>query len=372
MARTPRIAKSLDEKLRDLDHHQFLLRDSLHGLRRDIAYLKSLATELRTLICFSSGTEGLLWRITDELGVSDTIPLEAIFSMDKDHPINKGLSFATIPLRRPSVVPSIVEVKPHSLRSVIKDYDAVFLSSFDDRRITHESLIKAIAQQMGSAHEDDGVEPKLRRLQNIFLNGTQPYIPILAFDAELTLQVGERVLDHCEARCNYKRATRQRDPGNLTLIVRCVRRASLAGPIPLLVFRSEISEVEIRCEATPQSFVFSVSKREKEIHRSHIPFDFRTDLSLFALSYSSELRQVRFIINNGAESPTDCDLGWLDPREIGEPTFYPGYNEFVCVDLVLAYERLLSSSQCADIASHPTSDLAFSLRQNSVDLNFPD
>lgn len=284
MARQSRIAKSLNEKIRDLDHHQLLLREALHGLRNDSAYLKTLATELRTLTCYSSGTEGLIWRIAKELNVSDTILLESAVSLTKDHPINKGLSFATIPLHRPGTAPSGIAPQLHSLKEIIKDYEAVHLSSFSGTTITHEYLIKAIAQQMGSAHEDDAVEPILRRLQSLFINGTQPYTRILAFDAELALQVCERILDHCETCLSYERADRQQHVGNVTLIVRCVRLASLAGPIPLLTFRSDISEIEIHCSATPASFVFSVSKRNTEKGNFSLPFDYDRDLSLFAIS----------------------------------------------------------------------------------------
>ena len=61
MARSSRTPRTTAELLRALDDHQFLLRQSLRGLRESPAYIKTLATELRTLVCIASGTEGLLW-----------------------------------------------------------------------------------------------------------------------------------------------------------------------------------------------------------------------------------------------------------------------------------------------------------------------
>ena len=372
MARHSRIPKSLDEKIRDLDHHQFLLREGLHGLSRDPAYLKSIAAELRTLVCYSSGTEGLLWRIANELNVSDTILLEAAFSVNKDQPITAGLRFATIPLNRPGTAPPGITPELHSLKEIIKEYEAVHLSSFRGIAITHEYLIKAIAQQMGSAHEDDGVEPNIRRLQRLFFNGTQPYTPVLAFDAELALQVGERVLDHCENNLSYQRARREKEPGNVTLIVRCARVADLAGAVPLLTFRSEISEIEIRCVATPASFVFSFFKRNRAIDEVSLPFDSGPDLTLFAVCYSSTLRQVRVVVNDVAATPLKCDLGWLDAREIAQPMLHSGQEGFVRVDWAFAFERLLSPAHCGAIRAIPTSEVADSLRQRVSQSGFPD
>ena len=51
---------------------------------------------------------------------------------------------------------------------------------------------------MGSAHEDNDIELSLATLNQMFINGTQPYIPIFATDSQLVLQVGERVLSAAE------------------------------------------------------------------------------------------------------------------------------------------------------------------------------
>jgi hypothetical protein len=65
--------KSLETKLRDLESELYLVRRDLEGLAQDSAPFKSLATQLRALVCLSSGTEGLLWRLADELKVPDHV-----------------------------------------------------------------------------------------------------------------------------------------------------------------------------------------------------------------------------------------------------------------------------------------------------------
>ena len=71
MTRQDRPRKTLARKLRDLDDHLHFLKESLLKLATgDLAYLKPMAAELRVLVCKSSGTEGLLWRLAEELNLS--------------------------------------------------------------------------------------------------------------------------------------------------------------------------------------------------------------------------------------------------------------------------------------------------------------
>ncbi len=360
------------EKIRDFDHHQFLLRDALQRLGEDPAHLKIIAAELRTLICTSDDTEGLLWRLVSALNVSDEIFLEAAVSLKKGHPINAGVSFSTIPLNRPETGPPGIAPELHSLREIIKEYEAVHLSSFQGPKITHEYLIKAIAQQMGSAHEDEGLEPVIRRLQCLFFNGVHPYTRVLAFDAELALQIGERLLDHCEHELNYQRARRKQVAGNVTMILRCFRVSDLVGIVPVLTFRSEISEVEIRCMARTSSIAFKFIKRGELVREISLPFVRDPDLTLFAVSYSSTLREIRVIVNDVGHAPVNCNLGWLDAMEITNPTFHPEIQGFVKLDWVFTFARLISPAHCMAIRSVPTGGVVDSMQEEESDGGFPD
>ena len=58
---------------------------------------------------------------------------------------------------------------------------------------------------MGTAHEDEGLEPALVDLRSIYINGIEPFIPVLATDAELTLEIGERILRHAEKTLGFDR-----------------------------------------------------------------------------------------------------------------------------------------------------------------------
>ncbi len=197
MPRSKRILKTFTRRLLDLDEHLFLLQQAIKSLNKgESAYLKSLSAELRVLVCFSSGTEGLLWRLAEELKVKDYVYIHLPpAGIKKEHPLARGLQMAFIPIARAGMGDPRLPQVHISLKTVIKECMAVYVSG---RCIAHEQLIKAVAQQMGSAHEDQGVEPYLVELCDMILSNTQPITTILIADALLVLEVGSRVLEQAE------------------------------------------------------------------------------------------------------------------------------------------------------------------------------
>lgn len=184
--------KTLSRKLRDLEDHLHFLNESLIKLMAgDEAYIKPLAAELRVLVCKSSGTEGLLWRIVEELNVPDTVNVHFAGNLDYEHPLAKGLQFIYAPIVSagygdPRVIPG-----HHSLKSIIKNSEALVVSGAG---YTHENIIRAVAQQMGSAHEDDGAADYLVELSGIAISNQPLLIHLLSSDAEFVLEIGKKVL----------------------------------------------------------------------------------------------------------------------------------------------------------------------------------
>lgn len=95
------LAKSMHLEI-DLEEHLFLLQQSLRGLRKgQSAYLKSLSTELRVLVCFSSNTEGLLWQLTEELNIQDEVFVHQPFKgVKKNHPLFSKNPLLFVPIVR--------------------------------------------------------------------------------------------------------------------------------------------------------------------------------------------------------------------------------------------------------------------------------
>jgi hypothetical protein len=355
MPKHPRVAKTLKQKLTDLDDELFLLREHLHRLNESTtAHLKVLAAGLRALLCSSSGTEGLLWRLVAELEVSDEIHLHAARGVKPDHPLARGLKFAILPIRRFGHGDPRLPARFLSLRRMIKEYEAAFVSG---KGLTHEYLIKAISQQMGLAHEDEGIEFALDYLNRIFLNGLNPYVSTVALDAELAIQIGERVLDKAEKERDYKRKPRPSYLGDVSVVVEFGLRQVLAGKIQVLTLKSHTSEVEIRLEAGPQSLVFGIVKRGRL--GNHIVARYPEDWSLntdavFVFEYSSRTRRAHAITNGvNQDEGIDCDIGWLCGNELKPEMNAMDNGDFLCGQFQILPKLLTSGESLHLLSLHP-------------------
>jgi hypothetical protein len=239
-----------------------------------------------------------------------------------------------------------------SLREVIKNHEAIFVAAVKDVVYTHEMLISAIAGQMG-AHEAEGLEHRLVQLNGFLINQQPLYVPTLALDAELTLELCERVLDHAEMAGIFRRAQRSNNRGDVTLVARFSLKNHLAGPAPVVTFRFPISETDIVVHAGPHSAAFVLRKRGKHVAEISIPYPdgwgFNED-AVFALSYSSNHRLARTIINDRVNGgPVGCDVGWLDAHEIRQPERHEVSKGFVAVNFLMCYGRMLKPSDCGEI-----------------------
>lgn len=198
-----KVAKSLTHKLGDLEDHLFLLAKSLDGLDSgQTAHLRQLAAELRVLICYSSRTEGVLWRVANEMAVSDDVEIHQVGNVDPDYPLSKGLEYCFVPMAFPGHGDERLPVETYPLKELIKEDEAIFVAG---RSVTHERLIKWLSQQMGSAHEDDQIDEIVAKLNSILIGKVQIFFRILYMDALLTLIVGERVLSDAVSKNLYSR-----------------------------------------------------------------------------------------------------------------------------------------------------------------------
>lgn len=206
-----KVPKTTEERLTNLDDQLFLLNHNLRHMSEDIAFVKALAAGLRLLICSygrpgkTGYKEGFLWRLADELKVSDILNLQVIGNVDLTHPIARGLMFLIPPLARAGQGDPRIAARDCSFKSLIENFEAVYISG---KGLTHCTLIKLLANQIGLAHEDDEIDQELHDLNQVLLNGVHPFIPILALDAELTIEIGERTLEEAEKQLQYQRKQR--------------------------------------------------------------------------------------------------------------------------------------------------------------------
>jgi hypothetical protein len=363
-----RIPKSLNDKLLDLDQHVYLLRQNLKSLEEDISHLKQISSELRTLICYSSETEGLLWRLVNELQIDDSVFLHLAGKLNQDHPLARDITFCVVLIERGGLGHPQLKPDKYSFKDVIKNYEAVFIKG---ESIKHENLIKALAEQMGSAHEDDGIVPSLVHLKSILINGKNPYEPILRIDAELTIEICERVIEHAEMYNNYNRICHGESFGNISLVLKIRIMQQLISKIPILIFRSFISNIVIECSASPLGLNYKIEKQGNIIKELFAPYsnDSNTgDVSVFILSYCSKRKISRIITNNIAQKPEPIsDLGWIFPEDISIEDI-SNNNYFIKNIFAIVYNRLLSTEDSIGLLEN-SSDLFVNENTSNIDEN---
>jgi hypothetical protein len=162
----------------------------------------------------------------------------------------QSLQFAIIPIQRAGHGDPRIPAAHHSLKELVETYEAAFHRG---KSLTFNYLIRAVAEQMGSAHEDEDLDYEILDLGQVSLNGISPYQIALATVASLVLEVGERVMEKAESELVYKRVPHSPDDGNFTLVIRIGLRTTLGGRIPVITFRSHTSDVDVQCEAGPLS-----------------------------------------------------------------------------------------------------------------------
>lgn len=354
MSRRNRIPKSLEQKLRDLDDHLFIIREHLNNTDQSTSHLKVLSAVLRTLVCFSSRTEGLLWRLVDELNVNDEIYLHVPGDLNQEHPLAQGLDFLIIPLKRGGKGDPKLPPKNYSLRELIKNRQALIAGG---KPFTHEYLIKAIAQQMGVAHECDGLEQMLVDIKSIFINGDEPHIPILKMNAELTLEIGERVLEEAERTQNFKRESHNHDYGNISVVSSLKIKDQVVKCFPLFSFNSYVGSVEILAAAAPSGIEFSLSKNGDLIDSIVAPYSDILKVSshtVIVFSYCSRTGNARTIVNGNPSNLRELKgLGWIHASDFQLDQFHNLHSDVVEKFYVLSYSRLLSSEDSKGLSELP-------------------
>lgn len=244
------VPKTLEQLLSALEDHLFLLAQSLHGLvGGDAAYMRELAGKLRSIVCYSKGLEGLLWRVCDEVGADDTVHIRYPGKVDATNPLTRGLGFVFAPVAPNGSGDERVPLHPWPLRDHIKIHEAIYV---DGESLTHERLISAIANESGIAHEADGVSRVMAKVNDVLLGDVQPYFSILDSDARLALAVGERVISAAAAK-GYRRRRLPASPPPLRPLHAMRFNSSLDVPKAGLSPRQEGSALFLLHTAQPRS-----------------------------------------------------------------------------------------------------------------------
>jgi hypothetical protein len=239
------------------------------------------------------------------------------------------------------------------LQEIIKHAEALVAAG---EPITHEKLIKMVAQQIGTAHEDDSVDPALVDLRSILVGGIEPLVPVLATDAELVLEIGERVLDTAEKQIDFLRPTHRQNYGNLSIVTRIRGKQLIVGRLPIFRLHSYVSDVDVRISVGPGGVAFLLRKGNGEEVELLAPYPKAWQPgsdAVFVLSYCSRTRQGRTITNGDASPARSCNIGWVHAPELVVEEVSPRYLDLLEKQFLLTYERLLSPQDAKGLSELP-------------------
>lgn len=357
MSVDPRVARTTEHMLHALDSHLYTLRTHLSKLQESSSHLKVISAELRVLVCKSAKLEGLIWRLVDTLDVDDGVYLNVAGKFDTTHALAKDLSFMIAPITRGHHAHPHFTAQIYSLKEVLKQSDALIA---DGKPLTHEKLIRNVAEQMGLAHEADKLDPALIHASSIFINGVEPIMSVLAQDAALVLEVGERVLVEAERSLKFSRSNHTYDYGNLTIFATVDVHKLPSEKMLVFKLQSFVSSVSIDFYLTTNGSEIEVKKRKDVLFKDEssvvIPQD--GDWSFAeALSFCSSTQQIRTFDENqngvAMKKVAKCALGWVYATDF-EMMITPA-NEFFEMKSFFAFSRLLSSREVYQIATEPNS-----------------
>ncbi len=215
MSREKRIPKTPEQRLRECETHMYFLWDARRLYDQEPERYKQIAAELRVLVGDHKPKRRLLLAMMEEYGFSyDVQPPGPPFDKQpiplvgwRNDPIHQALTqevqavlgdeekMADVlekqaALRRPIPFPEYVE---KGLAVYIRPYD-----------YSYRDLVLAIAQQVGSSHEDHAMDEQLIQMQNIILGNEESHIAVLIQFTDLVIKVGSMFIGHVVQNYGYK------------------------------------------------------------------------------------------------------------------------------------------------------------------------
>ncbi len=173
-----------------LDEHLYLLRQAYRRVVEDAAHATTIGGELRTLVCYVSGQDGLLWRVANTVGVSDAVRVAyAPPPIDPAGPRGCGLGWSSGSLRWPWQGSPRSRVIEPSLRRLVREAPAY---SHERGVLTFEEIIRSVAGSLG-VHESPNIDQHLQTFRSLHIGGLDATRTPMTTLAPFVLAVGARV-----------------------------------------------------------------------------------------------------------------------------------------------------------------------------------
>ena len=210
-----RIRKTSQQLLRDCEVHLRFLSEALSYYSQQPDRYRQIAAELRVLVCETRSNKPILLDMMDQFDFPFAVqppgepfnkaPTVMVGWKDDPswHVLQARLSNATTKDDIDFLLDEQAKLRrPVPIREYVNSALAVHIAPYD---YSYRDLTLAIAQQVGSSHEDEAVDQPLLQLQSILVGGHPGHIaPILGF-AKRILSCGEHFFRHLQEAGQYER-----------------------------------------------------------------------------------------------------------------------------------------------------------------------
>jgi hypothetical protein len=206
MALKKKLHRSTQERIGACESHLFFLHEDLKLFPLQYDRYKQIAGKLRLLVCAGGRNKPLLLDLMDEVGFTYevqppgppgplTIPIPLVgWRDDPDHQAltleiqqaaGDRQKLAAIHERQAKLR------KPMSLREYTDKALATFIKPYD---YSFNDLVRSIAQQCGSSHEDESIDEPIAQMRSLVLNGVESHVAVMVEYAGRVLDAGAKFI----------------------------------------------------------------------------------------------------------------------------------------------------------------------------------
>jgi hypothetical protein len=186
MVRKTRIEKPPEQRLNECETHLYFLWDARRLYRAQKDRYKQIAAELRVLVGDHKPKRRLLLSLMNEFGFSFEVgwrddPEHQALTEEVQQALGDEAKLAEV-LKKQAAFRRVVHFPEYVEKAL-----AVYVAPYD---YSYRDLVLAVAQQLGSGHEDTAVDEPLLQLRQYVIGGDEGHIAPLINFADLVLEVG--------------------------------------------------------------------------------------------------------------------------------------------------------------------------------------
>lgn len=215
MASKRRIQKSVLQRVLDCETHLYFLWDARRLYPQQEDRFKQIAGELRVLVCETKHNHPLLLELIEQFGFRyelpppgpplDKHPMQMVG--DSTSPVYQQLAAETAAAKGDEQKLSAVQEKRAALRRCVplREYVEKGLAVVSmQKEYSYRELTLAVAQQLGSSHEDRAVDESLVILQDFRIMGHMGHVVSIIGFADRIIDAGTRFMEFLVSNHGYQ------------------------------------------------------------------------------------------------------------------------------------------------------------------------